>query len=147
MAVTVHRRWIIDCLLQMVPARQLEAGDTVNREAVERAFLDRHVEHRENTKLKMGRHAWLHPDHHLALWLQRTFVLRHEPMRPGTSREHQTLCLIRPTRGPYYDVVALALPALQRFTAMDVGAVAESSIDMGYSATLCSEQTALRLIE
>ena len=53
MAVTVHRRWIIDRLLQMMPARTLEAGDTIDGKAVERAFLDRHVEHREGTHLKM----------------------------------------------------------------------------------------------
>ena len=59
-------------------------------------------------------------------------------MRPGTSREHQTLGLIRPTGGPHYDAVPPAFPALQRFTAMDVGPVAESGIDVGDKTTLCS---------
>src|SRR5438067_2225973 len=54
----------------MVPARTLEAGDTIDRKAVERAFFDGHVEHREGAKLKIGGYAWLHPDHHLALRLQ-----------------------------------------------------------------------------
>ena len=95
----------------------------------------------------MRRHAWLHPDHHLALWLQRAFILGHKPMRPGASRQHQALRLIRPTRGPHHKAVPPAFPALQRFTAMDVGAVAESSIDVGDNTTLRGEQATLGLIE
>jgi hypothetical protein len=131
----------------MVPARTLEAGDTIDGKAVECAFLNSHVEHREGANLKMGGNPWLHPDHHLALWLQRTFILSHEPMRPGTSRQHQARCLIRPARGPHHDAVPPAFPALQRFTAMDVGAVAERGIDVGHNTTLGSEQATLGLIE
>ena len=89
----------------------------------------------------------LHPDHHLALWLQRAFILRHQPMCPGASRQHQALRLIRPARGPHHDAVSPAFPALQRFTAMDVGPVAESGIDVGHKTTLRGEQATLGLIE
>src|SRR4029453_9351890 len=147
MAVTVHRRWIIDRLLKMVPARTLEAGDTIDGKAVERAFCDRHVEHRESANLKMGGHAWLHPDHHLALWLQCAFVLGYQTMCPGASRQHQALRLIRPTGGPHHDAVSLAFPALQRLTAMDVGPVVEGSIDVGHNTTFRGEQATLGLIE
>src|SRR5437867_798585 len=119
MAVPIQARWIIDRLLQMVPARTLDAGDTIDGKAVECAFLDRHVKHWEDTNLKMGGNAWLHPDHHLALWLQRAFILGYQPMRPGAGREHQALRLIRPARGAHHDAVPAAFPALQRFTAMD----------------------------
>src|SRR4051812_3502361 len=123
MAVTVQARWIIDRLPQMVPARELKAGDVIDGKAVERAFVDCHVEDRESTDMKMGRSPWLHPDHRLALRLECALIQGHQPMRPGASREHQALRLICTARGPHHDAISTAFPALQRFTAMDMGAV------------------------